>query len=236
MTQELPQLNERIQNVQSKISALREEESRLQLSITSSDTFSDLEEIIKQLNEFYQKKGAYEAAINSITEVEDTINELNNELQAIDSNLFSPDFQEQINSQLAKFNVIFADFSEQLYNERYAIKCDPITKRGKKIYKFAPIDVNFSSGKKQGEISCFDLAYTKFADQECIPCLHFILNDKKELMHGNQLIKLAQIANSENIQFVASILEDKLPVELHNTSYYVVELSEDDKLLRIENH
>lgn len=55
-------------------------------------------------------------------------------------------------------------------------------------------------------------------------------------MHGNQLIKLAQIANSENIQFVASILEDKLPVELHNTSYYVVELSEDDKLLRIENH
>lgn len=235
MTQELPQLNERIQNVQHKVSELRKEESRLQLSITSSDTFSDLEEIIKQLNEFYQKKGAYEAKINSITEAENTINELNNELQAIDNNLFSSDFQEQINAQLAKLNIIFANFSEQLYNERYAIKCDPITRNGKKIYKFAPIDVNFSSGKKQGEISCFDLAYTKFADQECIPCLHFILNDKKELMHGNQLIELARIANSENIQFVASILEDKLPAELHNTSYYVVELSEDDKLLRIEN-
>lgn len=107
MTQELPQLNERIQNVQHKVSELRKEESRLQLSITSSDTFSDLEEIIKQLNEFYQKKGAYEAKINSITEAENTINELNNELQAIDNNLFSSDFQEQINAQLAKFNIIF---------------------------------------------------------------------------------------------------------------------------------
>ena len=92
-----------------------------------------------------------------------------------------------------------------------------------------------SSGKKQGEISCFDIAYTLFADQESIPCLHFILNDKKELMHDNQLVKLAEIANRENIQFVASILEDKLPAELRNDDYYVVKLSQNDKLFRIEN-
>ena len=82
--------------------------------------------------------------------------------------------------------------------------------------KFATIDVNFSSGKKHGEISCFDLAYTKFADIEGIVCLHFLLNDKKELMHGNQLNEIAKIANEENIQFVASILEDKLTDELRD--------------------
>lgn len=235
MTQELPMLEEKIQSIQTKVALLRGEESKLQAAITASDTFADLEEIIKQLNDLYQKKGAYESAINNITEVEDVISELNEELNIIDSTLFSSHFQDQINGQLAKFNVIFSDFSEKLYEEQYAIKCDPVTKQGKQIYKFAPIDVNFSTGKKQGEISCFDLAYTKFADIECIPCLHFILNDKKELVHGNQLNKLAQIANEENIQFVASILEDKLTPELRNPEYYIVELCEDEKLLRIEN-
>jgi len=235
MTQELPGLEEKILAAQANIGHLREEESKLQISITASDTFADLEEIITQLNDLYQKKGAYESAINSITEVEEIISELNKELTIIDSDLFSSSFQDQISAQLAKFNVIFSDFSQKLYEEQYAIKCDPVTKKGKQIYKFAPIDVNFSTGKKQGEISCFDLAYTKFADSECIPCLHFLLNDKKELVHGHQLNKLAQIANEENIQFVASILEDKLTPELRNPDNYIVELKEDDKLLRIES-
>lgn len=235
MTQELPVLEGNILRLQERVGQLREEESKLQVAITASDTFADLEDIIKQLTDLYQKKGAYESAINSITEVENVISELDKELLIIDTNLFSPNFQEQINGQLAKFNVIFSDFSERLYDEKYAIKCDLVTKKGKQIYKFATIDVNFSTGKKQGEISCFDLAYIKFADLECIPCLHFILNDKKELVHGNQLNKLAMIANDENIQFIASILEDKLTPELKNPDNYIVELCENDKLLRIEN-
>lgn len=235
MTQELPDLEDKIQAITARVDQLREEEAKLQVAITASDTFADMEEIIKQLNDLYQKKGAYESAINSIEEVENIISELNGELMKIDGNLFSSNFQEQISKQLAKFNVIFSDFSEKLYEEQYAIKCDHVTKKGKQIYKFAPIDVNFSTGKKQGEISCFDLAYTKFADSECIPCLHFLLNDKKELVHGNQLNKLSLIANEENIQFVASILEDKLTPELRNQDNYVVELREDDKLFRIEN-
>lgn len=232
MSEELPNLEKKIEEQQKQSEELYSEEKSLQARITASDTFSDLENIITQLNELYQRKGSYESAINSINEVENSIAELNEELKAIDENLFSDDFLEQINKQLAKFNVIFADFSNRLYNEQYAIKCDPIERRGKKLYRFALIDVNFSTGKKQGEISCFDLAYTKFADSEGIPCLHFLLNDKKELVHGNQLNHLAKLAEEENIQFVASILEDKLTPEMRNPTNYVVELSEDDKLFR----
>ena len=64
--------------------------------------------------------------------------------------------------------------------------------------------------KKQREISCFDIAYTLFTDEENIPCLHFLLNDKKELMHDSQLLKIAKLVNSKGFQFVASILKDKL--------------------------
>ena len=91
-----------------------------------------------------------------------------------------------------------------------------------------------SSGKKQGEISCFDLAYTLFADEENIPCLHFLLNDKKELMDDKQLVKISEFVNRNNIQFVASILKDKLPDEINKDDYFVVKLSQNDKLFRIK--
>ena len=232
LSSELPNIEGSISRYQKQVDELRREELELSAEITSSDTFADLEEVIGMLNALFQKKGSYEAAITSITEVENNIAELNKELEGIDSNLFSEGFQQQIDSQLGKFNGIFSSFSNRLYGEQYAIKCDPDTKRGKRVYKFATIDVNFSSGKKHGEISCFDLAYTKFADIEGIACLHFLLNDKKELMHGNQLNEIAKIANEENIQFVASILEDKLTDELRDQNYYVVELEEGNKLFR----
>lgn len=232
LSSELPNIEGSISRYQKQVDELRREELELSAEITSSDTFADLEEVIGMLNALFQKKGSYEAAITSITEVENNIAELNKELEGIDSNLFSEGFQQQIDSQLGKFNGIFSSFSNRLYGEQYAIKCDPDTKRGKRVYKFATIDVNFSSGKKHGEISCFDLAYTKFADIEGIACLHFLLNDKKELMHGNQLNEIAKIANEENIQFVASILEDKLTDELRDQKYYVVELEENNKLFR----
>jgi hypothetical protein len=64
-------------------------------------------------------------------------------------------------------------------------------------------------------------------------CLHFLLNDKKELMHDNQLLKIAQLVNTKGIQFVASILKDKLPEELNREEYFVVKLSQAEKLFRI---
>lgn len=232
LSEELPKLNQSIDSLQQQVADLHHEEIEVQAKITESDTFSDLEEIILRLNNLYQQKGACESFIDSISVVEGNIEALNKQLSEIDVNLFSEKFYEQINRQLAKFNAIFSECSMRLYNEQYAIKCDPDEKKGKQVYKFAPIDVNFSTGKKQGEISCFDLAYTKFADMESIPCLHFLLNDKKELVHGNQLNIIAQIANEENIQFVASILEDKLTSEMRSRDYYVVELEEQDKLFR----
>ena len=149
--------------------------------------------------------------------------------------MFSDSFEQVVKNQLNKFNKYFASISDELYGEQYAIKYDIITNRkGQRLYKFNAFNTNLSSGKKQGEISCFDLAYTLFADAENIPCLHFLLNDKKELMHGNQLIKIANFANGHEIQFVASILKDKLPDEINKEEYFILKLSQDNKLFKIE--
>lgn len=231
---EIPNIEKQILALTEQFEELRLQEVALTEKITTSDTFEELENIILALNKQYTLKGQYSSIIEQIEEVEKDLKKYQQELSQIDDGLFADDFQSRVDSQLSKFNAIFAEISDELYDERYAVKADVVTNRkGQRNYKFSVMETNLSSGKKQGEISCFDIAYTIFADQEGIPCLHFILNDKKELMHDHQLITLADIANRENIQFVASILKDKLPEQLQKEEYYVVELSESKKLFMI---
>lgn len=235
--EEIPSLESHLTTLQRDFSKLRNKEKELSERITSSNTFEELEKIISDLNEQYTRKGEYNAVLSQIETSDNTMTKFMDELKSIDDGLFSDDFRNKVDEQLSKFNDIFSNISDELYDERYSVKEDIVfNRKGQPTYKFSIIGTNLSSGKKQGEISCFDIAYTLFADQEGIPCLHFILNDKKELMHDNQLVKLAKIANRENIQFVASILEDKLPIELKRDEYYVVKLSQGDKLFRIENN
>ena len=59
------------------------------------------------------------------------------------------------------------------------------------------------------------------------------MNDKKELIHDNQLEKIGKLVNEQdNIQYVASILRDKLPPELNRAENIVLELSQEEKLFK----
>lgn len=232
---ELPELEKKLRDEQSQLKKLLNEEKDLSLLITQSDSFEALEGVIVGLNEKYKTKGEYENVLKQLTEVDGNIKNYTTQLDQIDDELFSNHFEKTLQEQLNKFNKHFASISSQLYNEQYLIKYDIIkNKNNQRLYKFSAFNSNISSGKKQGEISCFDIAYTIFANEEKISCLHFLLNDKKELMHDNQLVKIAEFVNKNNIQFIASILKDKLPEELNNEDYFAVKLSQKDKLFRIE--
>lgn len=235
IAEELPQLTVRIAEERDGLRQLIAEESRLAIAVTKTDSFAALEALIGEQNLLFQKKGEYENIIRQLTEVENKLTTLNTELAAIDDELFSAVFGRRLREQLAKFNLYFSAVSDELYGERYALKADIKMVNGRRLYAFSVFNTNnYSSGKKQGEISCFDIAYTLFADNEEIPCMHFLLNDKKELMHDNQLMKIAQLVKSKHIQFIASILQDKLPEELRHEKNIALRLSPEDKLFRIE--
>lgn len=232
---ELPNLEQKLEKKNQELETLLRQETKLSQIIAKSDSFEELEVLISELTEKYRLKGEYENTIQQLQEVDDNLKSYNDELDEIDDALFSDEFEEKVKTQLNKFNKYFSSVSEYLYDEKYALKYEKITNRkGQKLYKFSAFNTNFSSGKKQGEISCFDIAYILFARDEEMPSMDFLLNDKKELMHDNQLVKIANFVNDKNIQFVASILKDKLPSELNNKDYFILELSENDKLFRIE--
>jgi len=234
---ELPQIKGSLSICNKEIATLREKERILAKRLQQSVSVEALDELVAQLNQKYQEKGSLEQRIAQIEEVEKTIS-LNEEiLKDIDSGLFSQSKQNLIQKQLDKFNQYYSSISKRLYGESYAIEFSLVKNRdGKSCYKFAPFATdNFSTGKKQGEITCFDMAYIMFADDEQIPCLHFVLNDRKELVHDNQLLQIGELANERlEIQYVASILRDKLPNELNREQNIVLKLSQRSKLFRIE--
>ncbi|GMQ55974.1 DUF2326 domain-containing protein [Vallitalea sediminicola] len=237
ITAELPSLIEKIKTEEAVINDLLQQEKELSEEVAKGDSFEELEKIIVALNEKYRTKGEYESVIAQLEEVDNNMEDLHKEIKAIDDFLFSNDFEEMIKVQIKKFNKFFSTISYELYGEKYALKYDKvINKNNQQIYKFSAFNANMSSGKKQGEILCFDLAYILFADEEKVPCLHFLLNDKKELMHDNQLIKVADYVRNKDIQLVVSILRDKLPEGLENKGNVVIKLSQESKLFKIEDN
>jgi uncharacterized protein YydD (DUF2326 family) len=235
---DLPEIKVELFDYEEQLRVLLNAEKNLADKLSNTGSFELLEQIISALNENYRKKGEYEAIIEQISQSDKTLLKLQEDLAKIDNLLFSESFEAEVQTRVNKFNEFFAHISKDLYGEEYALKFDrAVTKTGQRVYKFSAFNTNFSSGKKQGEITCFDIAYTLYADDQGIPCYHFLLNDKKELMHDNQLVKIADLVNRErrHVQFVASILRDKLPKELNQEGYFVVRLSQSDKLFRIEN-
>ncbi len=238
ISKELPVISDKINSEQENLSALIEQEKDIVERINKSGSLDELEKLVLELNEKHRKRGEFETIINQLEQVESNIENLNSQVNEINAGLFSDEFELEVKSQVNKFNKYFSSISQEIYDEQYALKYDITTsKTGQKIYKFSSFNTNFSSGKKQGEIVCFDIAYILFADQENIPSLHFLLNDKKELMHGNQLVKIATLVerHKSKIQYVASILKDKLPRELNDDKNFIIKLSQQEKLFKIES-
>lgn len=238
IAEELPELDQRLQEINMDIAAYRKREKALEEKLNLSVNFEQFDKFISSLNDLYQQRGTLKKSIEQIEEVSKKIESNINLVDGIDQNLFSDQHKAFIQEQVDKFNVLFSSISRTLYDENYAINCDIVVNRkGKMVYKFMSFTTdNFSTGKKQGEIVCFDLAYVTFADEEKIPCLHFVLNDKKELMHGNQLLRIAEQAEKQgNVQYVASILSDKLPEDLGINKFVVQTLTQRNRLFKIED-
>lgn len=236
ISEDIPQIEEQIINLKIDKQEIVVKKNKLESKLSKSSSLAYLEEIIKKLNTEFEKKGQIETLIKQLQETQQAIDKLNKKIELIEKEIFSEDFKNKLNARLTTFNNdFFTVASRKLYDEDYSItyqiKQDKNT--NKPIYHFSSFNNNTSTGKKQGEIICFDLAYILFARKYQIPHLDFILNDRKELMDGHQLIEAYKYAKENNIQLVFSILRDKLPKELDNKNNIVIELSQKEKLFKI---
>ena len=199
----LPRIEKQLEDLQEELKQHLLREDYFTQKVVKSNTYEDLEKLINELNIKFQEKGEYENVIHQIETVEaENLPALKKELQEIDDKLFLRKLLKVMyKNKLTNLTSFFSQISRAIYDEEYVIKFDSVINKrtNTNIYKFTSFNANLSTGKKMGEISCFDIAYTIFARQENIPCLYFLLNDKKELMSDNQLISIANIIQENNI-------------------------------------
>lgn len=234
--EDLPDLEKRRSQLRKELQAALDRDKELAPFLEGKITSSEFEELLSEINIRHQRKGELQGALEQIRDSLSRIHEYDQRLGEIERAATALSLDKRLDEQLAKFNREFSAVSNRLYGESYFLSYEhKKDKSGAPYRHFRIPDVaNVSSGKKQGEMLCFDIAYTRFADQEKIDCLHFLLNDKKELVHGNQLREVARVAEESGVQLVISMLRDKLPSEMADSSNVVLELSARDKLFRIE--
>ncbi|NLL66409.1 MAG: DUF2326 domain-containing protein, partial [Clostridiaceae bacterium] len=229
ITKELPNIEEQIIAVKSKIIGLQRTEKILTLKVEKSGFTDDLESIIVELNKLSEKKGGLEEQKRLWESSIEKLKSIELELESINEGINSSD--DLIQNRITAFNKYFSEFSNKLYGEYYLLS----TQQTEKGYDLivTNIEGNPSTGKKKGQIAAFDFAYLQFADNLDISCLHFVMHDQLENIHDNQINTIVEVANQLNGQYIVPILRDKVPSDIDIRKYEVVSLSQTDKLFRI---
>lgn len=228
-------LNNQINHAKNELDSLIKNEKIYAERVRKCATLKDLEKLSQQSNDLYRLVGEYETAIKQITESENKMKDFQKEINNLESSVFSKEFQQRVHECVEEFDRYFTKYSKLLYNESFHLKEEiKVTRENQKYYKFDPYSMATSTGKKQGETLSFDMAYIEYAQHKGIYHLDFLLNDKKELMDVKQIISIANILKTGNMQLVISILQDKLPESLNHQDYIILKLSQENKLFRIE--
>lgn len=235
ITKELPIINHKLTSLKHEIQKNLSEERSLVDSLQKSNALDELNIIIGELAKKYENKGRLTEKLLQLDASEAKLADIEIKLKSVDQDISQLD--DLVQQRVAQFNVFFSEISNNLYNESYALIANYEKSKNKSssFYKLTIDSLNgrAGTGKKKGEIAAFDIAYVKFADNQGIPCLHFILHDQMEVVDDNQIVDLLKEIVSANCQFVIPILRDKLPEALNKPEYEILSLSQNDKLFRI---
>lgn len=230
ITKELPELINNIKTAKRKVNDLLVEEERLSKSLQKQGAVEELQEIINELNHAYENKGNLEEQERLWDSANETIKNIDEELDKINKGINSKDVL--IQERIAIFNKYFSEISYKLYEEHFVLSS--VTNDKGYGLNITTLSGNPGTGKKKGQIAAFDLAYILFADELNINCLHFILHDQIENVHDNQITQLlTDIVSKVRCQYILPVLRDKLPKEINIKEYEILSLSQTNKLFKV---
>ena len=115
---------------------------------------------------------------------------------------------QELDTKIAEFNIIFSNYTELLEGEKYYLY--PEKKDGIYQFNIKGMDGNPGTGQKQAVVMAFDLAYMKFANEQGLQRPLFATQDKIEVVDVNKLKSLFTLANQQNGQLIAPVIDDKV--------------------------
>lgn len=238
LSEDIPKLEMEIQQLKEEQEKLFSSEEKIGKRLLATGSLANYELLVSEINRKYEQKGRLEEELEKLGNIESSIKKWNDRILEINNSINAQ--ADILEKNIAEFNKLFSAYSEIFYDEKFVLS--PDFDQEKKIYKFniSNVDGAMGDGKKKGLIAAFDLGYISYANEKNILSPQFVMHDRIEGVHGNQLKSLFDIVNDINFngQYIVSILSGKFS-ELQLADHYleenkILELSQTDKLFKIE--
>ena len=143
---------------------------------------------------------------------------------------------EGIEEKIKRFNQIFSDYCDKLYGEKYLLAYNDNWKEEKKFpVSIASLGGKIGTGKKKAVIVAYDLAYMQYSVEVGMKVPQFVIHDKMENTHINQIKTIFEICNKIEGQYIIPILRERIDKvdQQYIERSKVLELSSSDKFFRI---
>lgn len=221
-----------LEEYSSKIDELLDEKKKITIAVLDEGLLDELNILNRHIEDLSMQKGELIQSIKLLEEQEQIKSDLLEKLQKIETEIDN----EKVENKMKAFNQIFSDYCYKLYGEKYILAYNSNWKEEKKFPVTAEsLGGNVGTGKKKALIVAFDLAYMKYAETMKLQFPDFVIHDKLENTHINQLKTIFEICENIDGQYILPILReriDKIDKDYVNKAV-VLELSENDKFFRV---
>lgn len=215
-----------------QINALLDQKAKITIDILDEGLLDELNSLNSRIEALSVQKGELSQSIKLLEEQESNKANLQNQLDEIEAKLD----ETSVSQKMKFFNQIFSDYCYRLYSEKYILAYNINWSDEKKFPVTAEsFGGNVGTGKKKALIVAFDLAYMKFAEEMGLTVPEFVIHDKLENTHINQLKTIFELCQNINGQYILPILRERIQEidESLVAESVVLELSENDKFFKV---
>ncbi len=228
--QHISKLEQERNTVKHELDTLLKDQSHVLRLLDDTGTFDDLIKIREEVNILYVEKGKLVQQIEQIQNLQSEIESKTTEFNEV--NLTFMTYLEELNKNISEiFNKYFTQYTNKTHGEKLYIYYDSEERK----FFFDNLDGNVGDGYKKTEIISFDLAFINYFNDLGLEFPKFVLHDKLEIVHQNQIQSTFDIANSVNGQFIVSVLRERISFlgNEYIDSKKILELSQDNKFFKI---
>ena len=215
-----------------KLQEVLKEKEKITIEVLDEGLLDELNVLNNKIEELLLKKGEITQSIHIIQEQEQKYEELDNQLKTFTSEMKNDGIQEKIN----QFNVFFTNYCDQLYGEKYFAVYNKNWRKEKSFpLTICSLNGNLGTGKKKAIIVAFDLAYMQYSIKMGIDAPRFVIHDKMENTHINQLKTIFNICNTIDGQYIIPILRERIDKidQKYIEKSKILELSSNNKFFKI---
>lgn len=215
-----------------QLAKILEQKEKITIEALDEGLLDELNMLNRKIEDLSLKKGEIKQSIQLLEEQEKVRQDLNRKLAYIQKQMGNDGIEEKIK----QFNHFFSYYCDKLYGEKYLLAYNANWKEEKKFpVNIASLGGNVGTGKKKAVIVAFDLAYMQFSIHKGIKVPQFVIHDKMENTHINQIKTIFEICEEIDGQYIIPILRERIDKvdQIYIEKAKILELSTSNKFFGI---